>query len=728
MNTSREILFDRLVSLVGIEPSYVDVFGERHQASTEAKIAILTALGFDVSSVQQIKAAVTDLEEEPWRRLIAPVVIKTEEEAGIEIDIFLPADEAGRLWRWQVACEQGEQTEGMFRPADLSLRGLREIDGRRMEWRSLRILGPLPIGYHRLLISRNSAVNADLVIAPRQCYRPRELLAADDRGWGISAQLYTLRSARNWGIGDFTDLGRLCALAGCAGALLVATNPLHALSPYRPADASPYAPSSRLFLNPIYIDVAAVPGFAECLSAHPSSSVLSSLRSAKLVDYPQVLAEKMKALEALFAGKVALVGAPESRAEEAAFKKFVAKGGAALRHFAAFSLLGETLGRTGGEPVPWRRWPSAYRSPQSSAVAHVAAVQSNCLRFFEYLQYLADRQLAGAAEQGKEAGLATGLVRDLALGIDPDGADAWMQQDAFAMELRCGAPPDGFHPHGQEWGVVPLNPLTLHRDYSSFIAPLRASMRYAGGLRIDHVIGLQRQYLVPVGVQPNHGCYVRYPLNELLAILALESCRHRCLVIGEDLGTVPEGFRDRLRAAGAFGCAVLYFERTADGRFKSPKDYHRQVVASAATHDLPTLVGYWMGRDIATRQEAGIYTEAEARQGQAQRRADRAALLEALAAAGLDMPLPTAASPAAMQRFVEAVHAFLASSSAQLFVAQLDDLLGEPEQINIPGTASGYPNWRRKLSVAVEDSKLAEALELLARINTRYRHPHRQTD
>ena len=716
-----EGLLDRLAFLVGIEPSYFDIFGQRHEASIDTKATTLSALGFDVSSIQALQAAVIAIEQEPWRQGIAPVVVKYQDAGGFSLDLFLPADEADCPSIWEVACESGERAKGTFLPDELPIVGACDIDGRRVEHRILAIRQSFPIGYHRLYIAGASSLGAALVLAPRQCYVPVELDATDRRPWGISAHLYTLRSERNWGVGDFGDLARLCALAGRSGASVVATNPFHALFPQRPDDASPYSPSSRRFLNPIYIDVTAVPGFSASPSAYPSTSILSSLRETKLVDYPQVWTAKMKALDLLFgAFQTRLARDNNGDHETGEFRRFVTEEGVSLEHFAAFSVLQELQSGTGSEFVPWRRWPRSYRVPRSSKVAQVVQEQSDRAAFFQYLQYLADRQLGWAAEQGRQAGLDIGLVRDLALGVNPDGADAWMQQHAFVTELRCGAPPDDFHPHGQEWGVVPLNPVALRGDYSPFIALLRANMRHAGGLRVDHVIGLQRQFLVPVGGRPSQGCYLRYPLDELLAILALESCRHRCMVIGEDLGTVPDGFRDRLRAAGAFGCAILYFERAADGSFRPAAEYCDHLAASAATHDLPTLVGYWTGRDIATRRQVGIYGEAEAREAQMQREDDRSRLRDALAAAGLDVPVPTDDSPQAMRSFVQAAHAFLASSSARLFVAQLDDLLGEPEQINVPGTVAGYPNWRRKLSVGLEDPSLVEAIKALADICTQY--------
>ena len=714
---TREGLLDRLASRAGIEPSYFDIFGQWHEASFETKASILSAMGFDVSSIQSLGAAITAKEEDSWRRSLAPVVVKTGDAAGFDLDLFLPVNGPSRYWNWEIACESGETYQDVFRPDDLPVLTAREIDGQRKEHVRLTIRQPLPIGYHRLRIGGERAVEAQLLLAPRRCYVPPHLDVSDGRRWGVSAHLYTLRSERNWGIGDFGDLARLCQLAGQSGASVVATNPFHALFPNRPSDASPYSPSSRLFLNPIYIDVTAVPSLSGCHAAHPANSILSSLRETKLVDYPEVWAAKLHTFEALFNDfQARLAHGTGGHRESADFQNFITEAGPALQRFAAFSVLDEIYCKGAGQGVPWPRWSLRHRVPDSAEVKQVIGDRSDRAMFHQYLQYLADCQLGRAAEEARRAGLDIGLMRDLALGASPDGADTWMQQEVFATDLRCGAPPDDFHPDGQEWGVVPFDPVALRRNYSPFISMLRANMRHAGGLRVDHVIGLQRQFLVPLGERPAQGCYVNFPFQELMAILALESQRNKCMVIGEDLGTVPEGFRDRLREKGAFGCAILYFERTAVGRFKAATEYPKQVAATATTHDLPTLVGYWEGLDIAIRRRVGIYTDADADKALVQRRNDRLQLFDALVAADFPVSPTGDDSPQTALKLVQAVHGFLASSAAQLFLAQLDDLMGEADQINVPGTVDEYPNWRRKLSLDLDDPTFVAAITELARI------------
>jgi 4-alpha-glucanotransferase len=356
-----------------------------------------------------------------------------------------------------------------------------------------------------------SEVEASLVLAPHRCHLPTDSEVPDWRAWGLSTHIYTLRSLRNWGVGDFTGLGRLCQIAGEAGASVVATNPFHALFPRRPGEASPYSPSSRLFLNLIYIDIAAVPGFIDCAAGQPSEATLSVLRETELVDYRNVMATKLRALESLFEGFYArLDSGGEEDKEVHAFRRFSAEAGPALQRFAAFSLLDELQSGESGELIPWMHWPSTYRKPDGPAVDLLTGENSKRFTFHQYVQFLADRQLGQAAEDARHAGMNIGIMRDLALGVSPDGADSWMHQQTFANGLRCGAPPDHFNPQGQEWGVVPFNPLALRRDYSPFITTVRANMCHAGGLRIDHVAGLQRQFVVPLGEQPDHGCYLNF--------------------------------------------------------------------------------------------------------------------------------------------------------------------------------------------------------------------------
>ena len=690
-------IVDRLAGVAGLEPWYYDIAGVKHETTLESKVLVLSALGFDVSSIAAARLSFARLEEEPWRRTLAPVVVTPANAPAV--DLFLPAESAQRTHHWRVEVEGDGAVEFDFHPASLPLLAARDIDGRRIEHRRLS-LGPAPSGYRRIAISAESVSEATLVLVPDKAYLP-ESLGRGLRLWGIAAHLYTLRSDTDWGIGDFSDLARLSRSAGKAGVSTIALNPFHALFPNRPEDASPYSPSSRLFLNPLYIDVEAELPARKGAEFDELAKSASRLRAGDLIDYTGVCRAKEAGLDVLFARFKQQPQPPE-------FAAFVAEQGDALEHFALFSALVEVHG------LAWQNWPADLRHPDGAALNVDARLKERAV-YHRYIQFLADKQLRKAADDARAAGMDVGLIRDLAMGINPDGADAWMSQDAYVAGLRCGAPPDDFQPKGQEWGVLPLNPIRLRANLAPFAQLLRANMRHAGGLRIDHVIGMQRQFFVPLGAEAKIGAYVRFPFDDLLGVLALESTRHRCLVVGEDLGTVPEGFRQHIHDMDIPGCAVLYFERASDGRFKPPSDYRRKSVATVSTHDLTPFAGFWEKRDIALRRSLGIYNESEAKKADSERDVDRARLLEALAQAGITIQAESD-TPA----LCRAVHAFLASSSAQLFLAKLDDLLGEREQLNVPGTTFESPNWRRKLSAGIDAPGLIEALEDLARICAAY--------
>ena len=362
-----------------------------------------------------------------------------------------------------------------------------------------------------------------------------------------------------------------------------------------------------------------------------------------------------------------------------------------------------------GHSFSWHAWPAAMRDPRSAEVADFARAHGDRVDFFQWLQWEADRQLASAATAGARSGLALGLYRDLAVGVDPHGADAWTDQELIAPGVTIGAPPDPLSRAGQNWGLAPINPLRLQRRrYGPLVAALRANMRHAGILRIDHVMGLQRLYCIPSGMPPTAGAYVDYRFDDVLRLVALESHRQSCAIIGEDLGTVPDGFRERMRVANALSYRVLVFERRGNASFVAPSEYPPLAAASAATHDLATLKGFWLGQDIGWRQRLGIYPdEAAAASESAERRRDRHLLLEALAAEGL---LPRERfgefladdAPTYTQELGEAIHVFLARSRARLMLVQIEDVVGEFEQANLPGTTDSHPNWRRRLTERIE--------------------------
>lgn len=700
-----------LAQLAGIARDYWDIHGQRFETSQETARLLLDALGIAADSPSEIAASTILLEEEAWRTSLPPVAV-VRGHAAVSIPVNVPADSAPRTWRWRLELETGNILSGDTSTEAMSLLSVREIGGGRVE-RRLLPLPQLPLGYHTLSVEEGETRSKmSLIGTPLQCYLP-PTLAKGGRVWGMAAQLYSLRSAHNWGIGDFGDLRALIELGREHGADLVGFNPLHALFPERPAEASPYAPSSRLFLNPLYIDVAAMPDATASPSIQQTlhSSIftrdLTRAQAAELVDYPAAAALKLRVLEQTFAHfrQNHLTRATDPRT--IAFKQFQNDRGEALRRFAIFQTLCETLGTS-----DWTNWPTPIRNAEPGTLDSLARQHEDRVTYFEYLQWQADLQLAEARRCTRQAGMAIGLYGDLALSIAANGADHWNTQATFAGNARVGAPPDPFAETGQEWGIVPMNPRGL-RDtaYRDFIATLRANMRHAGALRIDHAMGLQRLFLVPRGLPPSAGTYVSYPFDDLLGIVALESQRHKCLVVGEDLGTVPEGFRARMAEAKALSYRVLYFEKEND-RFRRPSEYPALAAACVATHDLATLKGFWEGIDLEDKRQAGMLSEHAFDSAQKSRAVERRALLVALAAEAL---LPDGIDPDTADRvvmtpeLVAAVHGYLARSPAAIMMAQLDDLAGELHQVNLPGTSKDH-DWRRRLSPNIESLTNDETL------------------
>jgi (1->4)-alpha-D-glucan 1-alpha-D-glucosylmutase len=637
--------YDRLAQLAGIEPAFADYFGKVTPVSDETKAALLRAMGFDLSSSGSIATAVTELEEQE---------------------------------------------------RDPSCLVVREGDERA---------GDRPIGYHR---TTHAGRPRTLIVAPPQCYLPPQM--GEGRIWALAAQLYGVRSERNWGIGDFTDLTDLARLAANAGAQALALNPLHELHPSEPEACSPYSPTSRQWLNGLYVDVAAVADFSESAEAralaHGGSGELARLRAAPLVDYSAVARAKRSILEHLFVAfrRNHLERPGDARA--AAFRAFVREGGAALERLAIYEALTEFFRLRAPESFGWLQWPQAYRSPDSAEVRTFAREHHDRIYFFLYLQWIADEQLRAASKSAMQAGV--GLYRDLAVGVDRNSADVWGDRTTILENVSLGAPPDALNALGQNWGLPPLSPHALRaRAYAPLVRLLRANMRHASILRIDHVMSLRRAFWIPLGCKPADGAYVNYRFDDMLAIVALESTLNRCAVVGEDLGTVPDGFRERLRETGIFSSRLVYFERDYHtGRFYPPSEYPELAAASIGTHDLPPLAGWWTGADLTLRDRIGLFpNESVARDARDERRHARFMLVEALeryrcidadTAARLRGDAESGGTLGVYDALVFGVYRFLAKTPARLAVVAIEDVLGEVDAVNVPGTTDQHPNWRRK--------------------------------
>lgn len=706
-----------LLEFCGIEHGYWDIWGKWHTVSEETAMRILSELG--VLDDDRYDTSLSRLKEGLWHRVLEPVkVVYTDPPIGISLT--LPREKADSWFEWVVVEEGGASHRGMFMPSDVQVRESCEINGRGFARYSFTLPVSLPMGYHRFLLfcdEEPGGLSMSLIVCPKRCYVP-DGLSGDGRTWGPAIGLYALRSRRGWGIGDLGDLKTVVERFSLHGAGIVGINPICAMFPHNPLHISPYSPSSRLFLNYLYLDIEAMPDFAECEEARAMvegqvfQSSLSRLKEAETVDYEGVAGLKSKVLNVLFShfAKNHLEADSPRAMEFLAFKK---EGGKALKLYGVFNALGEYF--KGQDPGlwGWPVWPEAYRDPDSAEVSDFALKKRDRVDFYCYLEWQTEMQLAVIGQRSLDLGLKVGLYLDLPVGVDMAGFDAWYNKGLFALNTNIGAPPDDFNLNGQDWGLPPMIPSRLKdAAYVPFIRVLRRNMRYNGALRIDHVMCLMRLFWVPKGMKPLDGAYIRYPFDDLLGILALESHRNRCMVIGEDLGTVPDEVRSRLREADVFSTRVLYFETRGDGSFKAPEEYPDNALASVTTHDLPTLYGFWQGRDMEIRDRLNLFPnkDIEIREIGGRGRA-RAGLFAALKKEGLisnDMlqdqeELDNAGLPVKMTpRLAFAVYGYLARCRSKILMVQMEDLIGELDQANLPGTVNEYPNWRRRLSKDIE--------------------------
>jgi 4-alpha-glucanotransferase len=655
-DTSLRILALRL----GILPEYVDQAGrETRRTTDETRVAILAAMGFDASSEGRAAAALETLDARDRARTLAPVRVIVHDS-----QFTLP-----------------------FRAAELTLE-------RGGVWREG---AELPIGYHTL---RLGAEHQSLIVVPPHCFAPVR------RAMGVIANLYSVRSERGWGVGDITDLATIAEWSGAHGASFVGVNPLHALR-NRDGDISPYSPVSRLYRNAIYIDIAAVPELRDSADARAllddprTQATLAALRASTQVDYDGAWTLKRHVLELLH--RTFIVRHRDARSGRGRdYRRYIEEEGATLVNFATFCALEDHFAGT-GDLRGWPQWPEEFRHPSSPDVVAFRTANEDAVDFHRWMQFELDRQIAAAATLARESGLGIGIYQDLAIGAAPDGADVWAFGHLFLRGLSVGAPPDAYAPQGQNWGLPPIDPRQLFEDrYAFWIALIRASLRHAGALRIDHVLGLFRQFWIPADMPGRLGAYVRFPTEDLMGILALESVRHHAVIVGEDLGTVPPEVPGTLERWGILSSRVMYFEREDDGRFRPASSYPKLSLTTADTHDMATITGFWTGRDIELHRMAGmIESDAQADVARARRNQERRFLVERLVAEGA-LKSSDAESPSNAE-LRGAVHRFLCSTPAALVGVYLEDLVGEREPVNMPGVgADVYRSWTRRLSHSLE--------------------------
>lgn len=694
---------DQLSLRAGIELSYWDLKGRECKASYDTKRALLGAMDISTASESEARDGLHKLNDDAWRRLLSPATVLRLNDTNTvrQLTINLPAELAGRPLAWRITLDNGGIHSGEASPRALQMIDARRVNGSDIFRLALPLPADLPIGMHELSIEiGNRHECGTLVLAPPHAYRP-DWLGAGGRKWGLACQLYGLRRGNtetthaDFGIGELSHLADLSRRVGEVGGAALGINPLHALFWSDPQRASPYSPSSRRFLNPLYLDITATPEFASCENAQAMlASMPQTVSQGDLVDYPAVASAKREHLKSLFQRFKDMNPAGVQSPRRAAFDAFVDEGGSALHNFAIFQALEEHL----GSPA---HWPATYASSQTSAVKAFSEEHADLCQFFKYLQFETDRQLASAAHAAQSGGMQIGLYGDFAVGAAPDGAEAWSEPDAFASPCLFGAPPDPFSDEGQDWGMPPLNPHRLTESgYCDFAALLEANMRHVGALRLDHVMWLERMFWIPEGGTAKDGAYVRYPREDLLGVLALQSHRNTCLVVGEDLGTVPLGFRERMEPESILSYRFLRFERFPDGLFQRPDTYPRIALATPASHDLATLRGFWLGRDIVAMKNAGLISQADANEMDEHRGRERTQLIAALADQNLiaaDFPTGMTICERYMDTLMDAVHRFLGRTPSALVMANIEDVAGMVDQANLPGTIDSYPNWQRRL-------------------------------
>lgn len=700
-----------LARRAGVLDRYRVTTGRLRFTSDDTRVALLAAMGMDASDAAAARRSLDALNIHHRERLLPPVQVVAPR-GRPRLAVNLPSGRTGGAfgYRIELITEQGERL-------------VRE-DAARAPRSMHAVTLPCPRiatpGYHvvRLTLDPGGSARAaeQLVLAaPRSCTTVREVLG-NRRVFGLMANLYTMRSDRDWGAGDMAELRALVAWARVIGAAFVGINPLHATR--NTGDAiSPYRPISRLIRNPLYLDITAIPELAHSEEARAllGSSRLQQdilrLRNASHVDYEAVMRLKHPVLEALYRAFVTAHGAGGT-ARARAYRSYCDTRDPILTRIATFLALDAHFRSQGRREV--RSWPNGFRDPSSREVVAFAASNAVAVDFQRYLQFELDRQLGDA--QGETAGrLPIGVFGDLALGSDPDGADPWAFPGLFVSGAHLGAPPDAFITLGQDWGLPPLHPeRLLDQRLEYWIAVVRHALGHSDALRIDHVMGLFRQFWIPDGGTPAQGAYVRYPAQALLAVLAIESRRRRALVIGEDLGTVPRGLPAMLARWGILSTRVLYFERDGRGGFQPSRRYSRRALITANTHDMIPLAGFWVGRDLEIRRRLGLISSGPVLQRARRiRERERAALHTRLVR---EKCLAPDAPPPTPPDLCAAVHCMLARTPAPLVGASLDDLAGEREPVNLPGVSTDrYASWTRRLGLPLETLRDTPAAQRVLR-------------
>ncbi|MGR6616934.1 4-alpha-glucanotransferase [Pseudomonas rhodesiae] len=681
-----EAKLEILASRAGLAVDWIDANGRPQHVHPDALRAVLKGLGHPADTDAQVDASLRDLEQAQLDKHLPPLLTV---DSGQSLDLahYFEPDTLCR-----VHLEQGETLE------------LR-LDGNAV------LPGVIALGYHQVQINDQTFT---LAVAPTHCYSVAEAVDSQPaRAWGISAQLYGLRRLNDGGFGDTLALEHLARAAAERGADALAISPMHAMFSADPQRYSPYSPSSRLFLNSLYASPACILGEREVRNAIEALGIadqLHDLEQLDLIDWPAAAQAKQRLLRALYEDF-----RHGHHPQHADFLSFRQTGGEALENHCRFEAV-QAMRAAAGESLDWRHWPAEWRTPQSPALAKFAEEHREEIGFYAFAQWLIARCLERAQQAARGSGMGVGLIADLAVGADGGGSQAWSRQDELLADLTVGAPPDILNRAGQGWGISAFSPEGLKRHgFRAFIEMLRANFAHAGGLRIDHVMGLQRLWVIPMDASPKEGAYLYYPVDDMLRLLALESHRHQAIVLGEDLGTVPDGLREKLIGRSILGMRVLLFEQGHDGQFKPILDWPDNALATTSTHDLPTLNGWWHSRDIDWNIQLGLIDAPTVEQWSEHRLRERQALRQALSQ---DPQNFVDEIRNETDHMIDASVRYLGHTRAPLVLLPLEDALGIEEQANLPGTTDTHPNWRRRLpgeaASLLDNADAARRLELLA--------------
>ena len=703
-----------LADRFGISTQFYDWKGRHTQVGEQTVIAILAEFGVDASTPERARAAAQRVRDDHWRRIVQPCVVLRAGQEG-RVDVHVPAGAPVSL---RIVGEDGNdhlpwQVDN-WNPD-------RPIDGRMIGEATFGIPGNLPLGYHELIVTIgthdadgsaedggiHTTATSTIIVTPNRVGLPRRMGAS--RVWGYAAQLYSVRSHHSWGLGDLTDLADLCTWSASQGAGYLLTNPLHAAEVTGRMEPSPYLPSSRLFVNPIFIRPELIAEYHD-LDQY-DASLIESLRTTTLDDDPQALLDRDRTWQAKSQALELIHRVDMSASRRMAFTAFRVARGRRLEDFATWCLLSELHGSD------WHDWPAELHDPHGVAVARVRREHADRIDFHMWLQWIADQQLSTAQSSGTDAGMPVGLICDLAVGVNGSGADAWMLNGLFAREMNVGAPPDPFNQAGQDWGQPPMRPDVLEQmAYAPLREMVSSALRHAGGVRIDHIMGLFRLWWVPKGLGPRHGAYVRYNHEAMVGVVALEAYRAGALVIGEDLGTVEPWVRDHLAARGILGTSIMWFETGPDGWPRQPQQWREHAMSSVTSHDLPPTSSYLRGDHVELRDRLGLLTESVDEERENARR-ERETWLASLRQQGV-----LEADEDDPEQVTLAMHTLLTRTPSKVINATLTDAVGDPQTQNLPGTEDEYPNWRVPLSgpdgepVYLEDLYSSDRVARMAKV------------